>query len=335
MSASQRLTILGLAVALMTGCAAGTPEAESGPATDPAPPALAAIPAPEPTPEPEPEPPKHVDPPKIALVLGGGGARGFAHVGVLRVLEQEKIPIDMIVGTSVGSLIGAMYAADPNTFELEWKSFKIEEDDLFDFPFLPPKTGPVKGDAVIAFVNKSIKQKTIESLKIPFVAIAADLNTGKRVEFDSGPIATAVRASVSIPGVFTPARVQGRTLVDGGVVANLAVDTAKHRGADIVIASNITENVVDYEVTNVVSIILQAINIMMAEMADVQVKQAEVVITPDIGDVGTMDFTQKKRCMQEGIRASQKQVKAIRGAIEKYYEDRGGVAPASLVLRTE
>jgi NTE family protein len=267
--------------------------------------------------------------------LGGGGARGFAHVGVLRVLEREKIPIHMIVGTSVGSLIGAMYASDPNTFELEWKSFKIEQDDLFDFSFLAAKTGPVKGDAIISFVSRNIKQRNIEALKIPYVAVAADLNTGKRVEFDTGPVSSAVRASVSIPGVFTPARVQGRTLVDGGVVANLAVDTAKKRGADIVIASNITENVVDYDVNDVVSIILQAINIMMAEMADTQVQQADVVITPDIGDVGTMDFTQKKRCMQEGIRASREQVAAIRGAIEKYYEDRGGVPPASLVSMSQ
>jgi NTE family protein len=129
--------------------------------------------------------------------------------------------------------------------------------------------------------------------------------------------------------------VQGRTLVDGGVVANLAVDTAKKRGADIVIASNITENVVDYDVADVVSIILQAINIMMAEMAETQVQRADVVITPDIGDVGTMDFTQKKRCMQEGIRASRKQVGAIHAAIRKYYEDRGGVPPAGMVSMSE
>jgi len=271
----------------------------------------------------------------VALVLGGGGARGFAHVGVLRVLEQEGVPVDLIVGTSVGSLIGALYAADPRSFELEWKAFKIEKDDLFDFSFFSATTGPVKGEAIREFVRSSIRQRNVEDLRIPFVAIATDLVTGERVELDSGSIEDAVRASVSIPGIFTPATIGGRTLVDGGVVANLAVDVARERGADVVIASNITKDVVGREISDVVGITLQAIDIMLGRMAQQQLRAADIVISPDIGDVGTMDFGQKKRCMQAGIEATLGEVPAIQEAITRYYADRGGVPPPHLAAPVE
>lgn len=286
-------------------------------------------PADEAIPE-EPPPLKHyteVRPPKIALVLGGGGARGFAHIGVLRILEREKIPINLIVGTSVGSLIGALYAAEPNTFELEWKAFQLEEDDFFDISLFSAPTGPVKGEAIRDFVRKNVKKSRIEDFPIPYIAIAADLNTGERVDFKRGLVVDAVRASVSIPGVFTPAKVGNRTLIDGGVVANLAVNVARENGADVVIASNITEGVVDYKVSNVISIILQSINIMMGQMAAYETQNADVVITPRIGDVGTMDFSQKKRCMAAGIDSTEDSLLAIKRAIGAYYKSQGAQPP--------
>lgn len=258
--------------------------------------------------------------PKIALVLGGGAARGFAHVGVIRALEQEKIPIDLIVGTSVGSLIGAIYAADTNSFELEWTAFTLEKEHLFDYGLLSVFTGmgPVKGDKIEAFVKNKVLISSIEELRIPFAAVATDLNRGTRVVLDRGSLARAVRASCSIPGVFQPVEHQGRTLVDGGVVDNIPVSVAREKGADIVIAVDISENVMNFNITNLIDVMLQSVNIMAAENARTKKKEADVLITPAVGDVGMLDFTQKKRCMQAGIAATQEAIPAIRAKIEAW-----------------
>jgi NTE family protein len=256
--------------------------------------------------------------PKVALVLGGGAARGFAHVGVLRVLEQEKIPIDMIVGTSVGSLIGAMYASNPNSFELEWTSFTLEKDDIFDFSILSSATGPVKGEKLEKFVNAKIPVKNVEQLKVPFYAVAADLNTGEPVVFSSGPVCKAVRASCSIPGVFTPLSYNNKQLIDGGVLGNVAPEVARQFGANLVIVVSIDKTIQNKDTGNLVSITLQAIAIMSNKIDSYKLKEADVLITPEIGDVGTMDFTQKKRCMQAGIDAAQKAIPEIKKRLEAF-----------------
>ncbi len=258
--------------------------------------------------------------PKIALVLGGGAARGFAHVGVIRALEQEKIPIDMIVGTSVGSLIGAIYANDTNSFELEWTAFSLEKDDLFDYAIFSAITGMgvVKGDKLEAFVKNKISTANIENLKLPFTAIATDLNRGSRVVLDRGSVAKAVHASSAIPGVFNPVDYQGRLLVDGGIMDNIPISVAKEKGADIVIAVDISENVANFNITNLVDVVLQSANIMFNENVKHKKKDADVHITPAVGDVGMLDFTQKKRCMQAGIAATQKAMPEIRNKIEEW-----------------
>lgn len=256
--------------------------------------------------------------PKIALVLGGGAARGLAHVGVIRVLEQEKIPIDLIVGTSVGSLIGAVYASHANSFELEWEAFKVTKDDIFDFTIIYSKMGPVKGDRIEEFVNRVVPVKNIEEMRIPFAAVATDLNTGEMVIIDKGPVAKAVHASSAIPGVFHPVNYLNRTLVDGGVVNNVAVDVARQRGADIVIAVNVGANVVNYEVSNLFDISLQAVNIMGNEIARFKIKGADIIIAPAVGNVGMLDFDQKKKCMTEGIAATQRAVPIIKDKIDEW-----------------
>ncbi len=258
--------------------------------------------------------------PKIALVLGGGAARGFAHVGVIRALEQERIPIDMVIGTSVGSLIGAIYAHDTNSFELEWTAFTLEKENLFDYALMSAISGmgPVKGDKLEGFIKSKIPVANIENLKLPYAAVATDLNRGTRVVLDRGPITKAVRASSAIPGVFQPVDHQGKLLVDGGVVDNIPISVAREKGADIVIAVDISENVTNFNITNMFDVMLQAVNIMFNENVVYKKKDADVLIVPAVGDVGMLDFTQKKRCMQAGIEATQKAMPDIKKKIEEW-----------------
>lgn len=280
-----------------------------------------APPAPPPTPQPVVElPPPE---PKIALVLGGGAARGFAHIGVIRVLEQEKIPIHRIVGTSVGSLIGAIYAADQNSFELEWTAFALEKEHLFDFGVFNAFTGmgPVKGDRLEEFVRSKVPVVNIEQLKIPFAAVATDLNRGTRVVLDKGSVAKAVRASSAIPGVFNPVEHNGKVLVDGGVVDNIPIAVAREQGADIVIAVDISENVTNFNITNVVDVALQSIAIIFRENVGFRKKDADVLIAPAVGAIGSFDFTQKKRAMQAGIDAARAAAPEIHKRIEAWKQE--------------
>ena len=258
--------------------------------------------------------------PKIALVLGGGAARGFAHIGVIRALEQEKIPIDLVVGTSVGSLIGAIYAHDRNSFELEWTAFSLDKDDIFDYGLFNVLSGMglAKGEKLEAFVKSKVPVEKIENLKIPFAAVAVDLNRGTRVVLDSGSVGRAVRASSAIPGVFQPVEHQGKLLVDGGVVDNVPVSVARDKGADFVIAVDIGKQVDNFNVTNLVDVMIQSNTIMGAENAKPTKQQADVLITPNVGDVGMLDFSQKKRCIQSGIEATQKVIPELRIKIAEW-----------------
>jgi NTE family protein len=256
-------------------------------------------------------------PPKIALVLGGGAARGFAHVGVIRFLEQEKIPINMIVGTSVGSLIGAIYAADPNSLNLEWLSFTIEKDDIFDYSVLSAKMGPVSGERLEKFVQTKVRAKNIEQMKIPFYAVSTDLNTGSTWVFEKGSVAKAVRASCSIPGIFQPLEMGGKMYVDGGVTNNLPVDVARTRGADIIIAVNISKNIQNPQINSLVDVILQSISIMGRELVIYKSRGYDVLIEPNVGDVGITDFSQKKRLMDAGIQAAKQALPQIKKLMEE------------------
>ncbi|GEJ58690.1 patatin-like phospholipase family protein [Anaeromyxobacter diazotrophicus] len=298
--------------------------------------ALACKSAPAPLPPPPPlmqQPPAPPPKPRIALVLGGGAARGFAHVGVIRALEQEHIPIDLVVGTSVGSLIGALYASNLDSFDLEWTAFKLEKDDLFDFGVVTAVMGMgfARGDRLEQFVRSRTKAQNIEDLRIPFAAVATDLNWGTEVVLDRGSLARAVRASSAIPGVFQPVQLMGKLLVDGGVVDNIPVSVARAKGADIVIASDISEDVANTRITNLLDVTMQATNIMFALNAEHSKRDADVIIAPAVGAVAMLDFTQKKQCMQAGIEAAHRAAPAIRKAIDGWVAARQEVRPARAV----
>jgi NTE family protein len=256
--------------------------------------------------------------PRVALVLGGGSAKGFAHVGVIRVLEQEKIPIHLIVGTSAGSLIGSIYAANPDSFQLEWAAFKIDRNDILDLSLVNSKWGPVQGARLEAFVEQTVKVKKVEDTKIPFYPVATDINTGQTVTLEKGSLAKAVRASSAIPGIFVPVTFGNRMLVDGGVTNNIPCDIARNKGADIVIAVNLGKDVKDYNLTSLIDIIGQSATIMMHEAGKIKLTYADVVIEPDTKGVSMFDFTQKKVLMEEGMKAAKKAIPRIRELLAGY-----------------
>ena len=308
------------------GPAQPTPMPPPGPATQPLPGSFtAALAQTQPTPLPV-QPGRR---PRIALVLGGGAARGFAHVGVIRELERAHIPIDLVVGTSVGSLIGAIYTSNHNAAALERTALKLEEGDLFDFGVLSAVAGMglAKGDRLEQWVKRHVRTASIENLKTPFAAVATDLNWGTEVVLDRGSVARAVRASSAIPGAFQPVAYRGRLLVDGGVVDNIPINVARTKGADLVIAVDISPNVGNTRINNLVDVSLQAANIMFALNVQRSKQSADILIAPAVGDVGMLDFSQKWRCVAAGATATRQAVPAILQAIAAWSQAHPVVAP--------
>ncbi len=287
------------AVLVASGCAPPPP---------PAPP-------PAPTPVPTPIPTREVQP-KVGLALGGGGARGFSEVGVLRVLEQEKIPVSFVAGTSVGSLVGALYADTGRVLDAEFHAVSVAEEDLFDYrAFAVFSGGFVRGDRLRRFLGENLKSRSIEQMKIPFAAVAVDVATGRVVAFRRGPIAPAVHASCAIPGVFVPVEIGGRTYVDGGVVNPVPADVARSMGADVVIAVSIPALARSTVPSNPVAVAYQSVMIMSAEIGRLRAREADVVISPDVGDVAYDDFTQKKRLIAAGEEAARRALPQIRALL--------------------
>ncbi|MBM4349753.1 MAG: patatin-like phospholipase family protein [Deltaproteobacteria bacterium] len=244
-------------------------------------------------------PPK---PAKIALVLGAGASKGFAHIGALKILETNKIPVHMIVGTSVGSVVGSLYAYGLNAFELQRLSFSIEQKDIVDITI--PDNGFIKGEKLEEFVNKTLKNTPMEKLKIPFYAVATEIQNGQETVFNRGNTGQAVRASSAIPGVFRPVKIGDKIYVDGGVVSPVAVDAAKRLGADLVIAVDISASSERTPPGNTIETLLQSINIMYSKLAAIQLSQADVVIRPKVGHIGSADFSKRHEAVLEGEKAT-------------------------------
>lgn len=268
------------------------------------------------TEEVQPLPPK---PAKIALVLGAGASKGFAHIGVLKVLESNKIPIHMIVGTSAGSFVGSIYAYGYNAYDLQKLSLGIEKSDVADF--MLPDNGFIKGDKLEEYVNRIVRKTTIEKLKIPFYAVATNIQTGKETVFATGNTGTAVRASCSIPGIFRPVIISGKMFVDGGVVSPVAVEAAKSLGADIVIAVDISGDMGTTQPQGTVDTILQSINIMYSKLAATQMLRADVVIKPKVGYIGSSDFSKRHEAVIEGEKAALEALPQIQEIVNKLKQE--------------
>lgn len=261
-------------------------------------------------------PPK---PAKVALVLGAGSSKGFAHIGVLKVLETNKVPIHMIIGTSVGSAVGSLYAYGYNAFQLQKISFSIEKGDIVDL--IIPDNGFIKGEKLEEFINKTLNHTPMEKLKIPFYAVAADVQSGQEVVFGRGNTGQAVRASCSIPGVFRPVKIGERMYVDGGVVSPVAVDAAKRLGADIVIAVDISKDTGRVKPETTIETIFQSLNIMYSKLASIQVNQADVVIRPKVGYISSSDFSKRHEAILEGEKAAIETLPLIRGILAQLQQE--------------
>jgi NTE family protein len=263
--------------------------------------------------------PKEIQPPhkqaKVAVVLGAGALRGFAHIGVLKVLESNKIPVHMIIGTSAGSFVGAIYAYGFSAFELQKLSFALEKDDIVDVTI--PDNGFIKGDKIEGYINYLLRNTPIEKLKIPFYAVATDIRSGREMVFGSGNTGTAVRASCSIPGIFKPVSIAGRMYVDGGVVSPVAVDAAKRLGADVIIAVDISGETEGPAPLNTIETILQSISIMYAKLSSIQLAKADVVIRPNVGSIGGADFSKRHEAVLEGEKAAIEALPKIKGIVDK------------------
>jgi NTE family protein len=261
--------------------------------------------------------------PVVGLVLGGGGARGLAHVGVLRVFEEAGIPVELVVGSSVGSLIGAFYAGGANSHDLEAIGRGLGRSDIFDFGVAPALFGAglASGGRLEALVREGVAERRIERLRIPFAAVATDLDTGEPVVLRTGDVGQAVRASSAIPGVFEPVRIDGRLLVDGGVVLNLPVRVARAMGADVVIAVDVTVlGAPERPPRNFVEVILRAVNIVVHGEVEHARRDADVLISPEVGEIGFIDFdlTHKVEAMAAGALAAGAALPRIRQALERW-----------------
>lgn len=260
-------------------------------------------------------PPLPAVPAKIAVVLGAGASKGFAHIGVLKILESHKVPVHMVVGTSVGSFVGCLYAYGYNPYDLQTIAFAIQRDDIADY--IIPDNGFIKGEKLENFVNKKVQYTTIDKFKIPFYAVATNIQTGEEMVFGRGNSGRAVRASCSIPGIFNPVVIGNKAHVDGGVVSPVAIDVARRYGADVVIAIDISASLSSAAPTGTFETIMQSIDIMYNKMAVLQLKNADVVIKPKVGYIGSSDFTKRHEAIMEGEKAAIEAMPAINQIIAR------------------
>ncbi len=275
----RRLSVVLLAV-LLSACAATPP---------PAPPPAPTVVAPKP-------------PIKIALALGGGAARGFAHIGVIKALEAQGIVPDIVVGTSAGSVVGALYASGMRGFDLQKLALGMEEDMFSDWTM--PNRGVLKGEALQEFINQKVKNQPIQKLPKPLGVVATDLQSGEKVLFRMGDTGTAVRASSAVPGVFQPVAINGRDFVDGGLTSPVPAQSARAMGADFVIAVDISNVRRRDRLVGTLDVLLQTFAIMGHTISLHELEDADVVVRPKTSAVSSTSFEDRHLAILEGEQAA-------------------------------
>jgi len=243
---------------------------------------------------------------RIGLALGGGAARGFAHIGVIKALEAQGIYPEIVVGTSAGSVVGALYAAGSDGFALQKTAMEMDESTISDWaiPFFSKSSGLLKGDALQSYVNKAVKNVTMEKLKLKFGAVATDLQSGQPILFQRGNTGQAVRASSSVPSVFQPVKIGDKSYVDGGLVAPVPVRFVREMGADFIIAVNISTQADAQTAVSSVEVLLQTFAIMGQRLNSFELKDADVVIQPALGKMAGNDFAGRNTAILAGEQAA-------------------------------
>ncbi len=248
---------------------------------------------------------------RLALVLGGGGARGMAHVGVLEEFEQAGIPIDLIVGCSAGSIVGALYADCPKASYLKKILRPLKKWDILDVSFWQCRYGFVQGRSLRQFLKKNLRAKYFEELYIPLCCAATDLIEGEVICLNSGPLIPAVHASAAVPFVFSPVYLHDRLLVDGGVADPVPVCMAKKNLAQVVVAVDLSELLPKTCPTNLFGIAARSAEIKFLLQSESCVKDADVVIRPELGEVGLFDDHKNELVYEGGRKAAREAIPQI------------------------
>lgn len=273
----------------------------------------APVPAPAPEPPPAPPPPPPPRPPRIGLALGGGAARGFAHIGVIQVLEEAAIRPDLVVGTSAGSLVAALYAAGRGGADLAVLADAMDESAFADWSF--PGRGLLRGEALARFVREHTGGRTIEQMRLPLGIVATDLDSGAPILFQRGDAGIAVRASSAVPAVFQPVKIGTREYVDGGLVSPVPVRFARQMGAELVIAVDISMAPEGNATGDAVSMLLQTFTIMSRSINGFELREADVVLRPRLAGVSGADFGARRRSIQAGREAAAAALATLRERI--------------------
>ena len=273
-----------------------------------APPVTASTPSPAPA-----APPKLPRPPRIGLALGGGAARGFAHIGVIQVLEEAGIRPDLVVGTSAGSLVAALYAAGRSGTELARVALAMDESAITDWSF--PGRGMIRGEALARYVREQSGNKLIEQMPLPLGIVATDLDNGLPMLFQRGDVGMAVRASSAVPAVFQPVKIGSREYVDGGLVSPVPVRFARQMGAELVIAVDISSPPDGNATGDAFKMLLQTFAIMGKSINQFELKDADIVVRPLLVGVSSADFTARKRAIDAGRAAGLAALAGLRARI--------------------
>lgn len=288
---------------------------QSAPPAPPAPPEppVPAAPAPVVPPVVAERPPAPPKPPRIGLALGGGAARGFAHIGVIQVLEEAGIRPDLVAGTSAGSLVAALWASGLDGAELGRQARAMEESAIADWAF--PGRGLLRGEALARYVRDSTAGKLIEQMPRALGIVATDLDSGEPILFQRGDTGAAVRASSAVPAVFQPVRIGNREYVDGGLVAPVPVGQARRMGADLVIAVDISETPEGRATGDPFRMLLQTFAIMGRSINRYELREADLVIRPALAGVAGTDFTARLRAIEAGREAARRALPLLRARI--------------------